>query len=68
MKWHYKNIEELNATKVLSVSIVSWTSWSDTDYINVSIGDHTPESIMLISNTTTFRDNNASITVRVHYV
>ena len=68
LRWHYKNISELNATKVLSVSIVTWVSWSNTDYINVGIGDHTPESIMLISNVTSFRDNNANITVRVHYV
>ena len=68
MRWHFKDISSLNATKVLSVSIITWTSWSNTDYINVAIGDHTPESILIITNTTSFRDNNANITVRVHYV
>ena len=68
MRWHYHNIESLGATKVLSVNIVDWVSWSNTDYINVAISDKAPKSILLISNVTSFRDNNANITVRVHYV
>ena len=68
LRWHYKDISELNATKVLSVSIIGWVSWTLDNYINVAIGDYTPNSIMLISNTTSFWDNNTNITVRVHYV
>ena len=68
MRWYYHNIESLGATKVLSVNIVGWVGWRKTDYISVAIGDYTPESIMLISNTTSFWGNNSNITVRVHYV
>lgn len=68
MKWAYYDISSLHASKVLSVSIITWSSWRSTDYINVAIGDYTPSSIMIISNTTSFAMSSSNIVARVHYV
>lgn len=68
MHWAVYDISELNATKVLSVSIITWSSWRNTDYINVALGDYTPNSILIISNTTSFIMSSSNIVVRVHYV
>lgn len=67
MKWASYNItSKIHATKILSVSILDYSSWRDTDYINVTIGQ-TPDKIQIISNTTSFFATTSNIVVRVHY-
>jgi hypothetical protein len=68
MNWAYYDISSLNATKILSVSILTWSSWKYTDYVNISIGNRTPKSLLVISNTKSFSMATSNIVVRVHYV
>ena len=68
IKWAYYDVTSLNATKILSVSIKTYSLWKNTDYINVCVGDYAPNSIMIISNTTSFLSPSSYIVVRVHYV
>lgn len=60
----YYSLSSLNATTVLSVTMIDWSSLRDTDNIMVG-GDNS--NILISSNVNTFVVSDANVSVRVYY-